>query len=100
MSDLWIMGCLVLVCDWWVCSCYNDCKAQCYYTGAKYPPCACCVRFDKCSVCANYVDCADIVTKYLPNMFRRLVREIRLGEDTQKTEQYIKRNTLGGRNRK
>ncbi len=41
-----------------------------------------------------------MVTKYLPQMFRRLVREIRLGEDTERTQQIIRRNTLNGRKRR
>lgn len=89
-----------MVCDWWECEHFGKCKDRCIYTGAKYPPCACCVSFDMCSVCPHYVECADLVRKYLPNMFRRLVREIRLGEDTQHTEQYIRRNTLHGRKRR
>lgn len=87
-----------MVCDWWDCALFEDCKAR--HIGFKYPPCPCCPQFDMCTVCANYLECADLVRKYLPNMFRRLVREIRLGEDTQHTEQYIRRNTLGGRKRR
>lgn len=89
-----------MVCDWWECTNFEDCKSRCFYSGAKYPPCACCIRFDMCSVCVNYVECADLVRQYLPNMFRRLVREIRLGENTDRTEQLIRRNTLNGRKRR
>lgn len=62
------------------------------YKGYKYTPCASCQGFDKCSHCINYIDCCDYVVKYLPDMFRRLVKEIRTGEDTVKTEQSIKRS--------
>lgn len=87
-----------MVCDWWKCANFEDCKAR--HIDFEYPPCACCPQFDMCSVCADYIQCADLVRKFLPNMFRRLVREIRLGDDTQHTEQYIRRNTLNGRKRK
>ena len=63
----------------------------------NYTPCAFCRQFDSCGICSHYVECADLVTKFLPNMFRRLVREIRLGEDTARTQQMIRRNTLNGR---
>ena len=70
-----------------------------HFKDMKYTPCASCLQFDACRSCANYVECADLVTRFLPNMFRRLVREIRLGEDTTRTQQAIRRNTLGGRKR-
>lgn len=87
------------MCDWWRCSRFEDCKSRCIYSGAKYPPCAFCVHLDMCDTCAEFVNCSELVTTFLPNMFRRLVREIRLGEDTSKTEQFIRRNTLGGKKR-
>lgn len=89
-----------MVCDWWECEHYENCKSRCFYSGAKYPPCACCYQFDMCSVCTRYVECADLVTKFLPQMFRRLVREIRLGENTEHTEQIMRKNTLHGRKRR
>lgn len=88
-----------MVCDWWECARYEDCKLECVYSGAKRPPCARCVRFDMCDYCSNFVECADLITRYLPDMFRRMVRDIRLGEDTQRIEQIIRRKTLGGRKR-
>lgn len=89
-----------MVCDWWECSRFAECKSRAQINGRNYPPCACCVHFDKCDWCLNYIDCADYVRTYLPDMFRRLVRDIRLGEDTVKAQQLINRNTLGGRKRK
>lgn len=89
-----------MVCDWWECSRFDECMSQCLYSGANYPPCACCVHFDRCDLCSHYVECADLVTRYLPQLFRRMVRDIRLGENLQRTEQIINRNTLGGRKRK
>lgn len=86
-----------MVCDWWECSFRSGCMQHCLFNGAKYPPCASCVRFDLCDNCTNYVDCAKLITRYLPNMFRRLVREIRLGEDTAQTQQFINKRTCGGR---
>ncbi len=88
----------MMVCDWWECANFEDCKA---HNGGylNYPPCACCIRFDSCSVCSHYVECADLVTQFLPEMFRRMVREIRLGEDTEHTQQVIRRKTCGGRKR-
>lgn len=86
-----------MVCDYWECERFKDCKARCIFSGAKYPFCASCIHYDLCDFCANYVECADLVTKFLPQMFRRMVREIRLGEDTLRTEQYIRRNTRGGK---
>lgn len=84
-----------MVCDWWECRHRSDCRRL--YPDMIYPPCASCVQFDLCKSCVNYVECAELVTRYLPNMFRRLVREIRLGEDTTRTQQIIRRNTLNGR---
>lgn len=89
----------MIVCDWWSCANFEDCKDRCIITGSKYPPCYMCVHYDMCDVCTEYVNCADLVTRYLPNMFRRLVRDIRLGEDTERTNQSIRRNTLGGQKR-
>lgn len=91
------------MCDWWECSHFKECSERSLVSGRKYPPCACCVHFDKCDYCQNYIDCADVVRTYLPDMFRRLVREIRTGEDSAKLDYYnqlIRRNTLGGRKRK
>ncbi len=82
-----------MVCDYWRCEHVADCRNV--FSEYKFPPCATCPRFDKCDVCANYIDCAKLITRYLPDMFRRLVREIRNGEDTAKTEQLIRRNTKG-----
>ncbi len=89
-----------MVCDWWECRNREDCEKRQLYSGTKYPPCGVCIQFDLCASCSHFVECSGLVCKYLPNMFRRMVREIRLGEDTEKTQQYIKRNTLGGRKRK
>lgn len=86
-----------MVCDFWTCKRFEDCKLHCVYSGANYPPCACCVHFDMCDSCTRFAECADLVAKYLPQMFRRLVLDIRHGEDTQRTEQYIRRNTRGGK---
>lgn len=86
-----------MVCNYWVCCHFDDCKVHCIYTGMNYPPCAMCVHYDKCDVCTKYIECADLVTKYLPDMFRRLVLDIRHGNETQRTEQYIRRNTRGGK---
>lgn len=84
-----------MTCDWWECEHFSECRER--FIEFKYPPCASCVYFDCCSVCSNYVECADLVSRFLPHMFRRLVREIRLGESTAKTEQEIRRNTLRGK---
>lgn len=89
-----------MVCDWWKCSRFDDCKLNCVYTGSKRPPCACCVHFDACESCSDLPECVGLVIKYLPQLFRRMVRDIRLGENTQRTEQIIRRMTLGGRKRK
>lgn len=86
-----------MVCDFWACKHFEDCKVHCVYSGAKYPPCAMCVQFDLCDSCTRFVECAELVTRYLPQMFRRLVLDIRHGEDTQRAEQYIRRNTRGGK---
>lgn len=88
-----------MTCDYWECSNFAECKERLTYSGAKYPPCAMCFHFDRCDLCKNYIDCADLVTRYLPNMFRRLVLEIRHGEDTNRTEQYIRIHTHGGKKR-
>lgn len=92
-----------MVCDWWSCSHRPECDIKAVYSCAKYPPCACCSHFDKCDFCENYIDCADVVRTYLPDMFRRLVREILLGEDVAKLKRYeqlILKNTLHGRKRR
>ena len=87
-----------MTCDWWQCVNFDDCKRR--FGGSRgYPSCAACHQFDSCAVCARYVECADIVTRFLPEMFRRMVREIRLGEDTEHTQQVVRRNTCGGRKR-
>ena len=86
-----------MVCDWWECSFRPTCMEHCLFNGAKYPPCASCVKFDCCDYCNHYTECAKLISRYLPNMFRRLVREIRNGEDTAQTEKYIRRKTCGGR---
>ena len=86
-----------MVCDWWECSFRQMCMQHCLFDGAIYPPCASCVRFDLCDCCINYVDCAKLVTRYLPNMFRRLVREIRLGEDSASAVRKITKDTCCGR---
>lgn len=86
-----------MVCDWWECVNREECKRL--HPGSLFPPCAMCPRFDKCEVCANRSECMDLMSTYTPNMVRRLVREIRTGEDTLKTEQYINRHTLGGKKR-
>ena len=83
----------------WDCRLRPDCEKHLLFNGATFLPCASCVQFDSCSVCANYIDCANLVSKFLPNMFRRLVKEIREGEDTQQIQQIINRYTLGGRKR-
>lgn len=86
-----------MVCDWWECSRVDECRRL--HADARFLPCAFCPRFDKCEVCAHRLECMDLMCQYTPNMVRRLVREIRTGEDTSRTEQYIRRNTLGGRKR-
>lgn len=80
-----------MVCDWWECKDRDECKKR--YNNRNYPPCATCMSFDKCEVCTNASECLGLIFRYLPNMFRRLVREIRLGEDTTKTVQAIRRAT-------
>ena len=86
-----------MTCDFWECSHFVDCVEHTFYSGAKYPPCACCVHFDLCDVCTRYVECADLVTRYLPQMFRRLVHDLRYGLDTERTQQFIRQNTRGGK---
>mgnify|MGYP003504383299 FL=1 len=80
-----------MVCDYWICKHKQECRER--HADRKYTPCACCQGFDKCSHCAEYINCCGLVVRYLPDMFRRLVREIMLGEDTAKTEQAIRRVT-------
>lgn len=86
-----------MTCDFWECSHFAECVEHTLYSGAKYPPCACCVHFDMCDFCTRYVECADLVTRYLPHMFRRLVHDLRYGLDLEKTQQFIRRNTRGGK---
>lgn len=90
-------GVNLMVCDYWECSHYAQCLIL--LAPEERLPCPFCVHWDMCDYCRNFVECAELVTHYLPNMFRRMVRDIRTGEDTMKTEQYINRNTLGGRKR-
>lgn len=82
---------LMMVCDWWECSKRSECEQR--YKNRNYPPCAVCVSFDKCDVCVNAAECTGLIFRYLPHMYRRLVREIRLGEDTTKTQQIIRQHT-------
>lgn len=84
-----------MTCDIWECKNLVECKRV--YSNFNYAPCASCSRFDSCDVCLHYVECCDLVCKYLPNMFRRLVREIRHGENLEGVQQYIRRNTRGGK---
>lgn len=88
-------GCYVVTCDYWECRYRENCPAK----SPVYPrpPCAGCPKFDGCEVCAHYIECCDLVVKWLPNMFRRLVREIRHGENLETVQQYIRRNTHGGK---
>lgn len=79
------------MCDYWQCKYKEQCKLR--HSDRKYTPCASCTGFDKCSHCANYISCCDLVVRYLPDMFRRLVKEIRTGEDTVKAQQSILRAT-------
>lgn len=87
----------MITCDWWECSHFDECVEHCLFAGSNYPPCGCCVHFDYCDFCTHQLECAQLVTKYLPNMFRRLVRDIRHGEDPVRDIQFIRRNTLGGK---
>ena len=84
-----------MTCDFWECEHFSECPQVGFVY--KYPPCAACSSFDSCAVCVHYVECCDLVRKVLPNMFRRLVREIRHGEDLEGVQQYIRRNTHGGK---
>ena len=86
-----------MVCDWWECANVETCRRL--HPDSRFLPCAMCPRFDKCEVCTKRTECMDLMSKYTPNMVRRLVREIRTGEDTTMTEQYINRHTLGGKKR-
>lgn len=86
-----------MVCDWWECANRSECRR--IHADSLFLPCAMCPRFDKCDVCIHRPECMDLMCTYTPNMVRRLVREIRTGEDTSRTEQYIRRNTLGGKKR-
>ena len=84
-----------MTCDYWECRYREDCPG----ISLVYPrpPCASCSGFDACNTCVHYVECCDLVCKFLPNMFRRMVREIRHGEDLENVQQYIRRNTHGGK---
>ena len=82
-----------MVCDFWLCEHERECRER--FSNRPFTPFASCPSFDKCKVCGRYIECADLVRQYLPDMFRRLVREIRNGEDTAKTEQAIRRQTRG-----
>lgn len=84
-----------MTCDFWECEHRSECPQIGYIY--KYPPCAACMSFDSCAVCVHYIECCDLVRKILPNMFRRLVREIRHGENLESVQQYIRRNTHGGK---
>lgn len=88
-----------MTCDYWECEKYNECKNRAYFENANYPPCAVCSKLDVCASCTNYLECCDLVRRYLPNMFRRLVREIRKGEDLAEIQRYIRKNTLNGSKR-
>lgn len=84
-----------MTCDVWECKYRDKCPLIGYIY--KHPPCAACTSFDMCRSCTHYIECCDLVVHYLPNMFRRLVREIRSGEDWEYLQQYIRRNTHGGK---
>jgi len=86
-----------MCCDDWECKNRETCLRL--FTSGDYtrPPCASCSSFDCCKVCLHYIECCDLVCRYLPNMFRRLVREIRHGENLEYVQQYIRRNTHGGK---
>ena len=85
-----------MTCDFWECQHREHCKLM-YATGFGFPPCGSCRSFDVCEVCKNYIECADLVRTYMPQMFRRIVREIRTGEDLSKVQAYVCKNTLGGK---
>lgn len=85
----------MLTCDFWECKNREECIQA--YGGVRYRPCPACSGFDSCTYCAHYIECCDLVVKYLPNMFCRLVREIRHGENLEQVQQYIRRNTHGGK---
>lgn len=90
-------GIILGVCNWWICSRFSDCREQ--FRAAKYPPCACCVHFDLCDVCARRSECVELCVRYLPDLFRRMVHDIRLGVDTDYTAQVIRQRTLNGKRR-
>lgn len=85
------------VCNWWECSRFFECREQ--FCCAKYPPCACCVSFDQCDVCMRQNECLQLVLRYLPDLYRRMVHDIRLGVDTDYTAQQIRQRTLDGKKR-
>ena len=82
-----------MVCDFWECQHGQECRQR--FTARPFPPCPMCPSFDKCSVCSKYIECCDLIRKYAPNFLRRLVREIRHGEDIESTEQVLRRKTKG-----
>lgn len=84
-----------MCCDYWECKHRDECVQK--YGDYKYRPCAACSGFDTCVYCSHYIECCDLVVKWLPNMFRRLVHEIRHGENLEPVQQYIRRNTHGGK---
>lgn len=86
-----------MTCDFWKCKYFAECLSHNLYSGAKYPPCGVCVHFDMCDVCVKYIECCDLVVKFLPQMFRRMVRDIRCGFDLCEVERIIRRNTRGGK---
>lgn len=87
----------MIVCDWWVCKHKQTCKERLSFM--KTTPCAFCHSFDSCDVCEKFVECAAKVTQRTPDMFRRLVREINLSEDRDRTEQEIRRRTRRRKNK-
>lgn len=86
-----------MTCDFWECEHFDECKQRSFYGYRQFPPCACCVRFDGCEVCEKYSECCELVRRYLPDMFRRMVLEIRRGENLEGVQKYIRRNTLKGK---
>lgn len=83
------------MCDYWECKHRDECIEK--YGDYKYRPCHVCGGFDSCTYCAHYIECCDLMVKLLPNMFRRLIREIRGGERLELVEQEIRRRTHGGK---